>query len=101
RVLELCDKAGHATKFVEFALETTAIALKEVVTVTPRRRSTTKERISFAETVFKKKWFSRKDYISLFADISLPTASRDLAQAVKEKAMSSRGEKNQTQYRYR
>lgn len=100
KVLERCDAKGDSTEFVEFALETTAIALREVVTVTPNRRSTANERLSFAQVVFRKKWFSRKDYIALFADISLPTASRDLAQAVKNATLHSRGKKNKTQYRY-
>jgi len=100
QVLEKCDRKGDATEFVEFSLQTIAIALKETILITPRRRSTTAERISYARTVFVRQSFSRKDYTGLFPDISLPTASRDLAYGVARKILRSAGEKNQTRYKY-
>lgn len=100
KVLETCDRKGDATEFVEFTIETTAIALKETMFVTPHRRSTISERLSYARTVLGKN-FSRKEYNLLFADISLPTASRDLAEGIRQKLLTSKGEKNQTRYRFK
>lgn len=100
RVLKECDRKGDATRFLEFSLQTIAIALKETILVTPRRRSTQSERLSYARSVFMKRHFNRKQYAELFHDISLPTASRDLAAGVHNKQLRSSGEKNQTRYQF-
>jgi Fic family protein len=98
RILEKCDRSGDCTAFVEFSLETLAIALRDQVVHFPQRRATYNERISAAREKFRKTWFSRGDYAGFFKQLSLPTASRDLATAVDDGLLKNRGKKNQTRY---
>lgn len=100
RALELSDKSGDATRFIEFSLDSVRTALKGLIHDMPRRRGTAEERLYAAREKFSGKWFSRREYLALFSQISLPTASRDLAAGVREDILRSKGEKNQTEYRF-
>jgi Fic family protein len=44
--------------------------------------------------------FSRKNYLEYFKNISAPTASRDLKEAVDKKIISRKGEKRLSIYKY-
>lgn len=101
KVLEACDKAGDSTLFVEFALK---LILQELVSFKKAfkpQRIDVDIRLSLAKDKFKSTFFSRKNYMEIFPEISTATASRDLKQALKNKMMESRGERNQAQYKFR
>jgi Fic family protein len=97
RVLELCDKAGNSTAFIEFMLGIIAAALDELIDRN-RQPKTPEERLRY----FLEKHsgaFTRGDYRKLFKDISLATASRDLQSAVALGLLARSGDKRNTVYR--
>jgi Fic family protein len=98
RVLEACDKKGNSTQFIEFCLELTLEALMLLRTEYRPSKATTQDRLLIA---FDKlgTHFSRKDYLSLHKDISTATASRDLANGVKEGLLKRTGDKSLAVYR--
>lgn len=98
-VLGQCDKAGHSTAFIEFALELTLEALKHVVT--PRQpRMTSASRIEAARHHFAKASFTRKDYLHHFPGLSPATASRDLQEAVTDRGLAREGDKATAKYQF-
>ena len=97
RALENSDNAGHSTQFIEFMLETIDKALEEQLHQ-PVSRMSPIERISFFRHQFPKKFFSRKDYMKSFRQISMATASRDLKWAVEAQLIKKMGDKRTTQY---
>ena len=99
QVLETCDKAGDSTAFIEFSLTLILKALQQFQKEYLPKRITSEERILFAKEHFKKKEFSRKNYIQLFETISTATASRDLAAAVEKKIFKISGDKSNAKYR--
>ena len=58
------------------------------------------KRIQKAKKVFRKRQFSRKDYMQVNDTISAPTASNDLARATKEETLKKSGEKNKAKYKF-
>lgn len=98
RVLEACDRAGDATQFVEFSLGLIVDGVERLLATSPKRRLTVEERMEKARNEFGARWFSRKDYLGLFAGISGPTASRDLAYAVRKKFLATKGRLNAAIY---
>jgi Fic family protein len=99
-VLEKCDRAGSSTEFIEFSLKLLVEAVKGLLDAAPRRRLTVEERLERARDEFSGRWFTRKDYRQLFPGISGPTASRDLADGVKSKALAKQGKLNKTEYMF-
>jgi hypothetical protein len=76
-----------------YALEnyrkTTSVSLKD-----------SKSHLHYARKTLQKTWFSRKDYMDIFKDISTSTASRDLKFGINEKVLEHKGAKNLALYCY-
>ncbi|MFC2097372.1 Fic family protein [Bacteroidota bacterium] len=93
------DKKGESTLFIKFMLEIINESLNELLK-TQNVTLTKLDRIQLFKTIIKKKYFTRKDYLRNFKEISLSTASRDLKYAVDEGILEKSGDKNTTKYQY-
>jgi Fic family protein len=100
RALEQADHSGDSTPFVEFSLSTIRQALATFLDELNPLPLTTQGRLEIARTHFKKRTFSRKDYLKHFKTISSATASRDLKFGVDNELLSKQGDKAQTIYNY-
>jgi Fic family protein len=98
--LAASDKAGSATQFVEFSLQTIHEALDEFLRDVRPRRATPAERIARAREHFGRRTFSRGDYIAFTGALSTATASRDLAAAVRDGLATRHGDKAAARYRF-
>ncbi|MCC8468201.1 MAG: Fic family protein [Rickettsia endosymbiont of Eriopis connexa] len=99
-VLSKCDKLGESTLFIEFMLDKIVAALRLYSNNITYEASTPLYRIEFAKVNLIDKWFSRKDYTNVHKNISTATASRDLLYGLEHKLLISKGDKNQTYYKY-
>ena len=99
-VLEKSDQAGESTFFVEFMLDIIYCALEEMSRDLVGIISSCQDRIQNARQRFGDQVFARKDYMTLFKNISGATASRDLARGVLEGEIIKRGAKNQARYHF-
>ncbi len=95
--LEYSDRVGNSTRFIEFVLTTINESLESLLTI-QSRILTTGKRVEYFLSIFKEQYFTRKDYLNIFRDISPATASRDLRYAVKEKLVLKKGDKRNTEY---
>lgn len=98
--LELCDKAGDSTLFIEFMLEIIVKSLKEFDSEIIGVVMNSSDRFIKAREHFKNAWFSRKQYMELFKSISSATASRDLKEGIDLGELTSVGSRNQTKYQF-
>lgn len=98
--LSKSDKRGDSTAFVEFMLKIIFDSLEEVSTI-QNIRLTHSDRIDIFKSHAKENFFTRKDYLEYFKDISSATASRDLKFAVEQKLLKKFGDKNTTRYKYK
>jgi Fic family protein len=96
-VLSKCDKKGDSTEFIEYMLNIIDSSLGELLNQTNRLVSDI-ERIEYFISKGKSE-FSRKDYMSVFKNLSSATASRDLKKGVELKLFSRHGDKNKTLYK--
>jgi Fic family protein len=96
--LEESDKLGDSTPFIEFMLQIILDTISVYDSETKGVVVTSKDRLSRARDHFKKKSFSRKEYMEVFKSISSATASRDLKEGVSEKILSIKGEKSLARY---
>ncbi len=101
QVLEICDKEGESTQFIEFMLTIIKSEAESFINDVRVPKQSTKERLIIAIEQFGLKKFSRKDYMLLFKSISTATASRDLAMGIKLKLLSKTGDKAQSVYKKR
>ena len=101
RALGLSDKAGDASPFIEFSLETIFEALEELGAAIRPEPLSAQDRLEIAREQFRDRSFSRKDYLAVFKALSTATASRDLAQGVQDGALTKIGEKALATYRFR
>ncbi|MCC6725451.1 MAG: Fic family protein [Saprospiraceae bacterium] len=93
------DRAGSSTKFIEFMLEVVEGALSELLSQQSRSLRAG-ERVEYYKSVIGGQPFSRQDYLRHFKQISAPTASRDLAEAVAQGILERIGDKRTSTYRY-
>ncbi|ABV79147.1 Cell filamentation protein Fic [Rickettsia bellii OSU 85-389] len=100
-VLSKCDKLGESTLFIEFMLDQILAALKLYSNNIIYEANSPLSRIEFTKTALTNKWFTRKDYIAVHKNISTATASRDLAYGLEQGILMSKGEKNQTYYKFK
>jgi Fic family protein len=100
-VLSQCDKEGNSIKFIEFSLNLIHIALKIYEKEPSLRLNDTSSRLEYARRSLKNLWFSRKDYMAIFKDISSATASRDLKQGINAGFLDHKGSHNKVRYFYR
>lgn len=100
KVLQRCDKLGDSTEFIEFCLQTILSTLQNSIENSRLKPLSSLDRIKKAKELLADVEFSRKDYLNIFNDISTATASRDLEQAVKNKLLNKKGNKNLTVYKF-
>ena len=100
KALEKSDRAGESTVFVEFMLTLILKGLENLVDSIVPRKFKYNERIFQAKSAFKRKRFSRKDYLNLNTNISTATASRDLHKAVEEGILEKSGDKALAMYKF-
>lgn len=96
-VLATCDHEGESTHFIEFSLELIVEALQAYTDNIKYQPKTTKDRLLYAKKFLTEK-FTRKDYMTLFKDISSTTASRDLKAGIESKLLAKSGDKRLTVY---
>jgi Fic family protein len=95
------EQPGSFDAFLEHLLELLLLALRQLGAQLRGQTETGDDRLARAKTLLGKRWFSRKDYLVHFPKLSTASASRDLATAVTAKAVSARGERRSTEYRFR
>jgi Fic family protein len=95
--LSKSDKAGNSTPFIEYMLEVINDALCNMLDFKSRIMST-EDRLTYFSEIYDSE-FSRKDYMSVFKDISSATASRDLKRGVELGLFEKEGDKTKTIYR--
>ncbi len=97
KALEISDKNGNSTVFIEYMLNVLEKALINLLDFKNRTFSGN-ERLEYFVSLGKKE-FTRKDYMNVFKDISSSTASRDLAKGVERNILSKIGIMNKTLYK--
>lgn len=100
-VLEICDKAGESTAFIEFSLDMILKALEDFLDVFRPQKATGGNRLEQAKDHFKSSSFSRKEYMTLHKNISTATASRDLKSGIELGLLTMEGERALSRYRFK
>jgi Fic family protein len=94
KVLAQCDQAGESTQFIEFSLQLIHEALEAYQTEAHPTVTDAPSRLAYARNQLSAEWFSRKDYITLYKEISSATASRDLLLGVDKGVSQEQGKKD-------
>lgn len=94
--LSKSDKLGKSTPFIEYMLEVIDASLNSLVN-TIGNTMTTEDRLKYFSEITNKQ-FTRKDYMSVFKEISTATASRDLKAGVDLNYFEKSGDKKKTVY---
>jgi Fic family protein len=94
------DNTGESTVFIEFMLEIILDSLVAILS-TQNISLTNIDRIALFKSLVKLDYFTRKDYLMNFREISTATASRDLKFALENGIIEKIGDKNTTRYRYK
>lgn len=100
RALELSDRKGESTPFIEFMLDAIARALHAFILASEAPVQTGTSRLEAALARFAKAAFSRKDYRAHFKSLSPATASRDLKLGVDTGKLKRIGDKRTARYRF-
>jgi Fic family protein len=95
--LSQSDKSGSSNPFIEYMLKVVNDSLHTMLDFKSRVMSTENRLSYFSELCDPE--FSRKDYMSVFKEISSATASRDLKQGVQLGLFEKEGDKTKTIYR--
>lgn len=93
------DNTGESTLFIEFMLEVILESLEELLNI-QNISLTNIDRINIFKSIIKNDYFTRKEYLKNFREISSATASRDLNFAVENGVIEKIGDKNTTRYRF-
>lgn len=99
-VLGKSDNTGESTLFIEFMLEIILESLKDLLNI-QNVSLLNIDRINLFKSIIKEDYFSRKDYLRNFREISSATASRDLQYGVESGLIEKIGDKNLTRYKYK
>lgn len=99
--LAASDRLGRSDPFLEYMLQILLQALARVSQQLRGQPETPQNRLAKARTELGSRWFSRKDYLSLFPRLSTASASRDLRSALTTRQLASKGEHALTRYRFR
>jgi len=99
RKLSQSDKTGSSTPFILYMLQVIDDSLLNILDF-KSRIMTGSDRLAYFIEIGNNE-FSRKDYMSVFKEISTATASRDLKQGVDKGLLEKEGEKKKTIYRIR
>lgn len=94
------DNTGQSTQFIEFMLEVILKSLEELLSV-QNVSLTNIDRINLFKSVIGDYYFTRKEYLRNFKNISSATASRDLKFAFENGLIEKYGDKNTTRYKYK
>ncbi len=94
------DKEGKSTVFIEFMLEIILESLEELLN-TQNVSLSNIDRINLFKPIVKNAYFTRKEYLKKFKEISSATASRDLKFGVENGLIEKIGDKNTTKYRFK
>lgn len=100
RALEASDRKGDSTPFLEFMLQAVFDALQDFIVEIEVPVQTAATRLEAARARFGKDWFSRKDYLRHFRNISSATASLDLKLGTEEGKLARTGDKVTARYRF-
>jgi Fic family protein len=95
--LSQSDKSGSSTTFIEYMLKVINDSLHTMLDFKSRVMST-EDRLAYFSEICEA-GFRRKDYMSVFKEISSATASRDLKQGVELGLFEKEGDKSKTIYR--
>jgi Fic family protein len=94
------DYTGDSTIFIEFMLEIILESLEELLNI-QNFSLTNIDRINLFRSIAKDDYFTRKEYLKNFREISSATASRDLNYATENGIVEKMGDKNTTRYKYK
>lgn len=94
------DNTGESTLFIEFMLEIILESLLELLNI-QNVSLTNIDRINLFKSIVKYDYFTRKEYLKNFREISSATASRDLKFAVENGLIEKIGDKNTARYGYK
>lgn len=94
------DNMGESTVFIEFMLEVIYQSLEDLMN-TQNISLTTSDRINLFQSIVKLDFFTRKEYLKNFKEISTATASRDLKFAVENGLVKKFGDKSTTKYQFK
>ena len=97
--LVMSDNAGDSTPFIEFMLAVINDSLEELLKTTNVALKNI-DRINMYKIVIEDEYFTRKDYLRHFKEISSATASRDLKYAKELGFLERIGDKNSTKYKF-
>jgi len=97
QALSASDKLGASTPFIEYMLQVINNALHIMLESSPQILSAVDRLRYFVQRC--KPEFSRKDYLSVFKEISTATASRDLKLGIELGMFEKEGDKIKTIYR--
>lgn len=92
------DKEGECTIFVEFMLEKIKTSLNQLI-LGQRNNLSETERINYFYSNFKGNEFARKDYLEIFKEISVATATRDMRKGIEMKLWNKIGDNRTTKYK--
>ena len=95
--LSQSDKSGSSTPFIEYMLKVVNDSLYTMLDFKSRVMST-EDRLTYFSEICESE-FSRKDYMSVFKEISSATASRDLKKGAEQGWFEKEGDKTKTIYR--
>lgn len=96
--LEYADRRGDCGDFIAYLLERIDEALAELLAA-PNPMLSGADRIAIFIKQTSDRPFRRKDYLTMFPELSTATASRDLAEAVQRNTLTISGTKRQAHYR--
>lgn len=99
-VLRECHRQGESTAFIEFMLRLLLQSLVDYQSHAMQRPRVPQDRLHEAQHHFRDRRFSRKDYAMLHQEISLPTASRDLAMGVSVGYLKKSGHQATARYQF-
>lgn len=94
--LSQSDKSGNSTPFIEYMLNVINLSLDDLLGKTGNQM-VTEDRLSYFSEVATKP-FTRKDYMTVFKELSTATASRDLKSGVDLNYFQKKGDKKNTVY---
>ncbi|MDO5664840.1 MAG: Fic family protein [Bacteroidia bacterium] len=99
RALEVSDKVGNSTSFIEFMLAIIDRSLENLLQ-TQNIHSNKTDRIDIFRDIIGDNYFTRADYLRHNKEISSATASRDLRDATQKGILEKIGNNRTTTYRF-
>lgn len=94
------DNSGESAVFIEFMLDIILESLGELLNI-HNVSLTNFDRLNLFKSIVKGDYFTRKEYLKNFREISSATASRDLKFATENGLIEKFGDKNTSRYRYK